>query len=50
MISFISTDFIKLILISNAIAIPGAWYMMNVWLSGFAYKIDIHWLTFLEAG
>lgn len=49
-VSLISIDFIKLILISNVIAIPVAWYFMNKWLDSFAYKISIHWMTFFVAG
>jgi putative ABC transport system permease protein len=49
-VSLISADFIKLIIISNVVAIPVAWYMMNMWLANFAYKISIHWVTFFIAG
>lgn len=49
-VSLISADFVKLILISNIIAIPIAWYFMNKWLDSFAYKISIHWITFFIAG
>ncbi len=49
-VSLISADFIKLIIISNVVAIPVAWYMMNMWLDSFAYKISIHWVTFFIAG
>lgn len=48
-VSLISIDFIKLILIANIIAIPASWYMMNKWLEGFAYHVDLHWLTFAVA-
>ncbi len=40
-------DFIKLILISNLIAWPTAFYFMNKWLSDFAYKIEIGFIPFL---
>lgn len=43
-------DFLKLILISIAIAIPLGWYMMNHWLQDFAYRIDIGWEVFASAG
>jgi putative ABC transport system permease protein len=32
------------------IAAPLAWYAMNEWLSGFAYKIDFNWLLVVAAG
>ena len=47
--SLISSDFIRLIIISNVIAIPVAWYAMNQWLDSFAYRINIHWATFAVA-
>jgi putative ABC transport system permease protein len=48
-ILLISTDFIKLVLIANVIAIPLAWYSMNQWLDSFAYHVDLRWTTFLIA-
>jgi putative ABC transport system permease protein len=39
--------YFKLVLIANLIALPLAWYYMNKWLSGFAYRIEIGWLTFM---
>jgi len=46
----LTLDFMKLILISIAIAVPIGWYMMNRWLEDFAYRIDIGWEIFLGAG
>ncbi|WP_460971581.1 ABC transporter permease [Spirosoma migulaei] len=43
-------DFVKLVLISIVIATPLAWYAMNRWLQGFAYRIDIEWWMFTLAG
>lgn len=37
----LSKDFVKLVLISCAIAIPIAWYFMNQWLKDYQYKIKI---------
>ncbi len=37
----LSKDFVKLVLISCAIAVPVAWYFMNEWLKDYKYKIDI---------
>ena len=42
-----SKEFIKLIVIAFVIAAPLAWYFMNEWLSGFAYRTSIHWWVFL---
>ena len=46
----LTLDFMKLILISIAIAIPIGWYAMSRWLEDFAYRITIGWETFLTAG
>jgi putative ABC transport system permease protein len=37
-VSLLSKDFLKLVMISFLIACPIAWYFMNQWLQGFAYK------------
>jgi len=49
-ISIVSGNFIKPVLISIIIAIPLAWYVMNNWLQDFAYRIRIGWWIFLVAG
>jgi putative ABC transport system permease protein len=38
----LSKDFIKLVVIAILIAVPIAWWAMNKWLEGFAYRINIH--------
>lgn len=42
-------EFIKLILIAFALAAPLAYYFMDKWLQGFAYRIDMPWWVFLLA-
>jgi putative ABC transport system permease protein len=42
-VSMLSKDFLKLVLIASVIAIPIAWIAMNKWLQGFAYRIQISW-------
>ena len=49
-IMLLSKDFIKLVLIAIVIAIPVCWWAMNTWLQGFAYRITIGPLIFIEAG
>ncbi len=39
----LSADFLKLVLISNVVALPLAWLAMNHWLEGYAYRISISW-------
>jgi len=48
-ITLLSKDFIILIVISNIIAWPIAYYSMNNWLQDFAYRIDVDLLIFLAA-
>jgi putative ABC transport system permease protein len=49
-VTMLSKDFVKLVLLSLVIASPVAWYFMNDWLQGFAYRIDMSVLFFLLAG
>ncbi|GAB4032944.1 ABC transporter permease [Spirosoma jeollabukense] len=49
-VGLLSKDFLKLVLLAIAIASPLAWYAMNQWLQGFAYKLDIEWWIFALAG
>ena len=46
----LSKEFLKLVIFSNAISWPVAWYIMNKWLDGFAYKISINISIFILAG
>jgi hypothetical protein len=49
-VTLLSKDFVKLVLIANVIAWPVAWYAMNKWLQDFAYRIELGWWTFALAG
>ena len=46
----LSKDFIKLIILANLFAWPVAYYVMNSWLQGFAYRIEMAWWVFALAG
>ena len=46
----LSKDFLKLVFIALLVASPVAWYFMNKWLEGFAYRVDISWWVFAIAG
>ena len=48
-ISMLSRDFMILVLIASALAIPLAWWAMNRWLEDFAYRINIGWWIFIAA-
>lgn len=49
-VSLLSKDFAKLVVISIIIATPFSWYFMNGWLEDFAYRINISWWIFALAG
>lgn len=49
-VTLMSKDFLKLILIAFLIASPLAWYLMNAWLQDYAVRINISWMVFLLAG
>jgi len=49
-VMLLSKDFIKLVFIAFLIASPVAWYIMNSWLSDFAYRINISAWIFIIAG
>jgi putative ABC transport system permease protein len=39
--SLLSRDFFFLILIAGIMGIPLSWYLINQWLNGFAYRVEI---------
>ena len=49
-VTLLSKDFLKLVLIAILIASPLAWWAMNKWLADFAYRIDVSWWVFALAG
>ncbi|MGB3152934.1 MAG: ABC transporter permease [Maribacter sp.] len=49
-VAMLSKDFLKLVFISFFFAFPIGYYLMNKWLEGFAYRIEIQlWLLGLAA-
>ncbi|HWK03399.1 MAG TPA: ABC transporter permease [Puia sp.] len=46
----LSRDFVKLVFISLFAAIPLAYYVMNQWLQGYAYRTGMPWWIFAVAG
>lgn len=48
--SLLSKEFLTLVLIGILLATPISWYMMNNWLSGFAYHTDLSAWIFIIAG
>lgn len=49
-VSMLSRDFIRLVLVAAIIAFPVAWFAMDKWLQDFAYRVNIGWVVFLIAG
>jgi putative ABC transport system permease protein len=43
-------QFVRPVLIANAIAWPLAFWLMRRWLDGFFYRVDLSWLPFALAG
>jgi putative ABC transport system permease protein len=48
-ITMLSKDFLKLVLIGSLIAFPLAWWGMHKWLEEFAYHVNIGWWVFAVA-
>ena len=46
----LAKDFLKLVVVAIFIASPVAYFLMQKWLSDFAYRIDIQWWIFVAAG
>ncbi len=49
-VSLLSKDFLKLVLLAMVIASPIAYFFMQRWLADFAYRIDLQWWMFAVAG
>ncbi|WP_282160279.1 ABC transporter permease [Ulvibacterium marinum] len=49
-VKLLSMDFMGLVLIALLISGPFAWWLMEKWLEGFAYRIEINGWVFLIAG
>lgn len=48
-VTLLSKDFIKLVILAFIIASPLAWFIMNKWLQDFAYRTDIGAWVFIAA-
>jgi len=46
----LSKEFLILVLISIAVASPIAWWIMEKWLSNYAYRTSIPWWLFIAVG
>ena len=46
----LSRDFLMLVLIAFVVSAPIAWWLIDDWLKGFAYRIPLYWWIFAIAG
>jgi putative ABC transport system permease protein len=46
-LSMLSMDFVKLVVVAIVLSIPIAYYFMQNWLSTYAYKIGLSWTVFI---
>lgn len=49
-VTLLSKDLLKLVLLAIVIASPLAYWLMQGWLANFAYRIQIEWWLFVLAG
>ena len=49
-VRLVGREFAYIVLAANLLAWPIAYYIMNRWLEGFAYRIDMPWVFFIAAG
>ncbi len=49
-VALLSKDFLGLVVIAAAVAFPVAWYGLNKFLQGYAYRTGINWWVFAAAG
>lgn len=49
-VNILAWDLSKLVLLANILAWPVAWYLMQIWLEGIAYRIDLSPVFFVAAG
>jgi putative ABC transport system permease protein len=48
-LTLLSSEYVKLVIIGTLIASPLAWYAMRQWLNSFAYRMDLHVGYFIVA-
>ena len=49
-VALLSKDFLRLVGLAFIVAVPPAYFTMQHWLDGFAYRIELSWGIFLIAG
>ena len=46
-VSMLSKEFVKLVILASLIGAPIAWILMNKWLEDFSYRVDLSWWLFV---
>lgn len=49
-LSLLSRDLLRLVVLANVLAWPLAWWVMHRWLQDFTYRVPIGWWLFAAAG
>ena len=49
-VTILSKDFLKLVIISLLVAIPLSWIAANKWLENYPYRITLNWWMFASVG
>jgi len=49
-VTILSKDFLKLVILALIISVPAAWYAANKWLENYPYRIPLGWGLFASAG
>jgi putative ABC transport system permease protein len=49
-VTLLSSDFLKTVMIAILLSVPIAWFVMHKWLEDYAYRVSIDWKVFLLAG
>ncbi len=49
-VSMLSRDFLKLVIISFLVSMPAVWFAANKWLQNYPYRITLSWWMFFVAG
>jgi putative ABC transport system permease protein len=49
-VSILSVDFLKLVIIALFVSMPVAWLAANKWLENYPYRITLSWWMFTVAG
>jgi ABC-type antimicrobial peptide transport system permease subunit len=50
LVSLLSKDFLRLVLVAFLLAAPLTWWGVYKWLEGFAYRTQISWWIFVLGG